>query len=80
MLIAAVVKILAIWTVLSVPLGLLIAPALARRLRNSNRIPKDAYGVRRRELVGEPKAIARARSADIAPCRVRIARKIMRRD
>jgi hypothetical protein len=80
LLIAAVVKILAIWTVLSVPLGLLIAPALARKLRNGNRLSNDAYGVRRRGLVGEPKATAKAGSADIAACRVGVARKTMRRD
>jgi hypothetical protein len=80
LLIAAVVKILAIWTALSVPLGLLIAPALARKLRNRSRLPNDAYGIRRRGLVGKPKAAARAGSADIVACRARIVRKIMRCD
>jgi hypothetical protein len=36
-LIVAIVKILAIWTALSVFLGFLIAPALARRVRRSSR-------------------------------------------
>jgi hypothetical protein len=36
-LIVAIVKILAVWTALSVFLGVLIAPALARRLRKSSR-------------------------------------------
>jgi len=40
--IVAIVKILAIWTALSVPVGFLIAPALARRLRRSSRKPCEA--------------------------------------
>lgn len=80
MLIVPIVKILAIWTALSVPLGLLIAPALARRLRTRKRLANDAGSVRRSGIVGEPRATATARSPDIVACRVRIARKIMRRD
>ncbi len=51
MLIVAIVKILAVWTALSVFLGFLIAPALARRLRKSDeallaRTPRQAVKAR----------------------------------
>ena len=39
-LIIAIIKILSIWTAVSVPLGFLIAPALARRLRKNGLPPK----------------------------------------
>lgn len=56
MLIVAIVKILAVWTALSVFLGLLIAPALARRLRKYPRKSNQA------SLARTPRQTVKART------------------
>jgi hypothetical protein len=64
-LIVAIVKILAIWTALSVFLGFLIAPALARRVRKYSRKSDQA------SLTRTPPQAAKASAFSLTPRLVR---------
>lgn len=68
-LIVAIVKILAVWTALSVFLGFLIAPALARRLRKYSRKSDDA------SLASTPRQAVKANAFPLTP---RLARCVSR--